>query len=139
MYNDALSLVVIQEELFLDGVDAEDALGVDDVLAAHPDITVGNSLLNELLLDALQSEGHHELYARGIEHMGIVVIGKEIEHLAQVDDKQLVVAVEAESLDNHSVSTDGFGDVNTYKKEWRLYSSAHSYPSRPSHCPLNVE
>jgi len=93
---DGAALGVGEVDGLLDGADAEDVADVDDVLAAQSDeggLGVGEG--SYLGLDGTKTEGHHEVGVGGVVDMGVVVVGLQVEHAAEVDDVKLVVSTQA--------------------------------------------
>ena len=89
--------VVRQDNVLLDGADAEDAPHVDNVLAAEAG-QMGMLLaqVGQLRLDFHEPEGHQEVHAGGVVDFGIVVVGLHVEHLVEIDKVDFVVGAEAQ-------------------------------------------
>ena len=93
---DGATLGVGKVDGLLDGADAEDVADVDDVLASQSDeggLSIGEG--GNLGFDGSKTEGHHKVGVGGVVDMGIVVVGLEVEHAAEVDDVKLVVSTQA--------------------------------------------
>ena len=94
-----LAVGVGEAELLADGVDGEDATGVDNILATQAThVAVGTEGGDDHLLEASQRKGHHEVGTRRVVDVGVVVVGLEVEHAVEVDKEYFVARLQTESL-----------------------------------------
>ena len=82
---DGAALGVGKVDGLLDGADAEDVADVDDVLASQSDeggLGIGEG--GNLGFDGTKTEGHHKVSVGGVVDMGVVVVGLQVEHAADI-------------------------------------------------------
>ena len=99
MEGQGIACIVVEVEQFLGGVDAEDALGVDDELTSQTtmtDTSLGHDV--DLRLNLHQTEGHHEMNAGSVVHFRVVIVGLHVEDLIEVDSVEFVVSTQAEAV-----------------------------------------
>lgn len=102
---DIPSLCIRQQEGLLNGVDMEDAAQVDEELTSE---TLQEPLLPHGLLyrlsDLGHTEGQHEMQARLVIYMGIVVVSLHVQYLFAVDDEKFIVQGKTDAH-SHSVKS----------------------------------
>ena len=104
MQLDGLSLVIAEKNLFLDGADTEDAMGVDDILAAQTQHVMRDVWhLFDDVFDLRKSEGDDEMSAVGIIDIGVVVVGLKIKQKTQVYSVEFIVCAQTQGA-VHSLS-----------------------------------
>lgn len=90
-YGNHFAVAGLEAQLLLGDVDVMDGRNVDDVFPSEPleAVRVVYGQKSQPLLDAWQSERNHELRSREVEHVGIVVVGHEVECLVEVNQVEL--------------------------------------------------
>jgi hypothetical protein len=84
-------------QLLFGSVDIEHGGEINNVLSSQPleGVRMADGKPLKTLLDARKAKGHHEVGASDVVHMGIVVIGHEVERLVEVDDEQFIMQTQA--------------------------------------------
>lgn len=109
MDDGVIARIICQEEALSDGADAEDATRIDNVLSPKAyDIIGWFPCFQNSGLDAREPKGHHERLVGKVIHMGVMVIGLEIDDLVQIEHVQFVVSSYADAVVCHILPKESF-------------------------------